>query len=647
MPPTIYESPKGCVRRRVAFHRRSRRGSADEHFSIFRTPRGTHLVPRFPYPRPTPRHPADLDVARIAPPDRSDTKKDRRLSSFSIFNAGYSLLKSLGKSASKRKRGANADEDLEEDDDSAGKRTRGATGYAQGPGSAFITSSVRKSKGESSPSSSRYDRSVTRITPALDARGVARSANSNPKVDRSSTPPTAGPKAPTSTGDEVARNLAFDGDDDEGGSRKGKVKKGAVKEKTKRTGTGSIFSPFFSFFSPSKSSKAANTAKAQDASNRGGASGRSVRASTRAATTGAPAPSSKSVRTRPAPKPVGAGGGASPPQPPVLSKDSDSEDISDAEPVRISDNDDDGDDARSLESDEAEEMESDGAVLAASSRGGGEPRGDVVGVSGAGKGTLRDGFGKWTESFVDDEYTYEDELDDEEYDEEFDPWVFIHGLPPLSSCVRANRPAILPRKSPVHKNKNTLVLDLDETLVHSNLEQTIEEADFSFPVTFNGQQHIVNVRRRPYLVEFMEFAARHFEVVVFTASQRVYAERLLNKIDPNQVLIKHRLYRESCVLVEGNYMKDLSVLGRDLAKTIIVDNSPQAFGFQVDNGVPIESWFDDQSDRQLLKLMPLLARLAQAQDVRPVLRKKFALEERIERAGERTSVLNSMGSPRR
>ena len=198
--------------------------------------------------------------------------------------------------------------------------------------------------------------------------------------------------------------------------------------------------------------------------------------------------------------------------------------------------------------------------------------------------------------------------------------------------VRSSEPTRhLARKSPVHKNKNTLVLDLDETLVHSNLEQTIEEADFSFPVTFNGQQHIVNVRRRPYLTEFMEFAARHFEVVVFTASQRVYAERLLNKIDPNQVLIKHRLYRESCVLVEGNYMKDLSVLGRDLAKTIIVDNSPQAFGFQVDNGVPIESWFDDQSDRQLLKLMPLLARLAQAQDVRPVLRKKFALEERIER----------------
>jgi CTD small phosphatase-like protein 2 len=63
----------------------------------------------------------------------------------------------------------------------------------------------------------------------------------------------------------------------------------------------------------------------------------------------------------------------------------------------------------------------------------------------------------------------------------------------------------------------------------------------------------------------MEFAAQHFEVVVFTASQRLYAEELLNRIDPGAACISHRLYRDSCVLVQGNYMKDLSVLGRDMA----------------------------------------------------------------------------------
>ncbi|KAJ9520785.1 hypothetical protein QJQ45_013964, partial [Haematococcus lacustris] len=194
-----------------------------------------------------------------------------------------------------------------------------------------------------------------------------------------------------------------------------------------------------------------------------------------------------------------------------------------------------------------------------------------------------------------------EEVEEEEADFiDFDPLLFIKSLPPLEQ-------------------------------VHSSLE-AVSSSDFTFPVHFNNQEHVIHVKQRPHLHTFMNRVAELFEVVVFTASQKIYAEKLLNIIDPTRKLIKHRIFRDSCVIWDGNYVKDLTVLGRDLRSTLIVDNSPQAFGFQVDNGVPIESWYDDEADEELLKMLPFLEGLVDAEDVRLPIQRKFRMRELIEKA---------------
>ncbi|ONK71996.1 uncharacterized protein A4U43_C04F14570 [Asparagus officinalis] len=218
------------------------------------------------------------------------------------------------------------------------------------------------------------------------------------------------------------------------------------------------------------------------------------------------------------------------------------------------------------------------------------------------------------------------EQDDSDDFDDFDPYTFIKDLPDLSAVVPKFRPVLLPKQTrscPL----TTLVLDLDETLVHSSLEPC--DADFTFPVNFNFREHTIYVRCRPYLKDFMERVAGVFEIIIFTASQSIYAEQLLNILDPKRRVFRHRVYREACVFVDGNYLKDLSVLGRDLSRVIIVDNSPQAFGFQLENGIPIESWFDDRNDQELLLLLPFLESLVGVDDVRPIIAKKFNLREKV------------------
>ncbi|XP_034429717.1 carboxy-terminal domain RNA polymerase II polypeptide A small phosphatase 1 isoform X2 [Hippoglossus hippoglossus] len=179
---------------------------------------------------------------------------------------------------------------------------------------------------------------------------------------------------------------------------------------------------------------------------------------------------------------------------------------------------------------------------------------------------------------------------------------------------------LLPRIQSNDAGKICVVIDLDETLVHSSFKP-VNNADFIIPVEIDGTVHQVYVLKRPHVDEFLKRMGELFECVLFTASLAKYADPVSDLLD-KWGAFRSRLFRESCVFHKGNYVKDLSRLGRDLNKVIIIDNSPASYVFHPENAVPVVSWFDDMSDTELLDLIPFFERLSTVDDVYDILKQE-------------------------
>ncbi|KAJ3250801.1 hypothetical protein HK103_003170 [Boothiomyces macroporosus] len=188
---------------------------------------------------------------------------------------------------------------------------------------------------------------------------------------------------------------------------------------------------------------------------------------------------------------------------------------------------------------------------------------------------------------------------------------------PQSQIASSEPPPLLPPMDGQDLGKKILVLDLDETLVHSSFKP-VPKADFIVSVEINNTIHKVYVLKRPGLDEFLQRLGTQYEIVVFTASLSMYADPVLDIIDTHKV-VKHRLFREHCIHHKGNYVKDLSLLGRPIKDTIIIDNSPSCYLFHPSNAIPITSWFDDPTDTELLDLIPFLEDLKLVDNVQTVL----------------------------
>eukprot|EP00347_Sterkiella_histriomuscorum_P023990 403332687 len=186
----------------------------------------------------------------------------------------------------------------------------------------------------------------------------------------------------------------------------------------------------------------------------------------------------------------------------------------------------------------------------------------------------------------------------------------------------------------------TLILDMDETLIYCRQNpypgyQDIIQATSSAHNTYSCQVQIFT-SYRPNLRKFLEQVSQIFEVVIFTASEKSYADLILDKIDPRNEFFSKRLYRDSCLPTPGGqYVKDLTILGRDLSRTIIVDNSIMAFAYNISNGIPIPSYYGQPWDNELYILTSILSEIINANvyqniDIRVSIENIFQITQKLQ-----------------
>ena len=117
-------------------------------------------------------------------------------------------------------------------------------------------------------------------------------------------------------------------------------------------------------------------------------------------------------------------------------------------------------------------------------------------------------------------------------------YKFIKNIPPVHLFEQERQKIKSSLSLAPYAEKKCLVLDLDETLVHCDTEP-IGEYDLTFEIDFEGSLHTIYARKRPFCEYFLQVVSSHFEVVVFTASQRCYADKLLDILDPEKKYIQY------------------------------------------------------------------------------------------------------------
>jgi len=209
----------------------------------------------------------------------------------------------------------------------------------------------------------------------------------------------------------------------------------------------------------------------------------------------------------------------------------------------------------------------------------------------------------------------------------------VRQFPPQNSVIVGSEPSKQTPPSRQSLPRLAVVLDLDETLVHTtDISGQYSSAQHgspalrsaqpeSFVVTVNGETLLV--RKRPGVDEFLAQAAALFDLYVYTAGEEDYAAEVLSKLDPSGRIFRSHFYRSSCIhnVSSGEYLKDLNIVpGMNLRRGVLVDNNPISFSMQPNNGILIESFYSSATDQELRVLFDVLCHIDKnCEDVRKFL----------------------------
>lgn len=182
---------------------------------------------------------------------------------------------------------------------------------------------------------------------------------------------------------------------------------------------------------------------------------------------------------------------------------------------------------------------------------------------------------------------------------------------PLFNCHLSEDPY----HTSLSSQRKKLILDLDETLIHSSFYQP-PSFDFTVKIFVQGDAYDIYVKKRPGVDLFLEVLNQRFDIYIFTASLEEYSlpiiKALISDFPEERVLS-----RRHCKCMNGSFIKDLSIFNCDLSQILIIDNSTVSFCLQPQNGIAVSTWTGEDGDTELNeRILPILLKCYESDDIR-------------------------------